>query len=256
MSGTATTAELLEFATDAARQAGRLIMQHYQSPELRVDRKADTSEVTNADRGAEELLRELIERRFPSHGIIGEEFGESAGDGSHCWYLDPIDGTRPFVHGVPLFSTLIGLEIAGDPVLGVIYFPALDEMLCAVTGEGCTWNGRPARVSSTAELSHASVVYTEAGHLASQHAEAWARIRETTACQRGWGDAFGHYLVATGRAEVMLDPRLHPWDCAALIPVVREAGGEFLTWSGEPGSIHGGSGISTNGRVSLHGVIH
>jgi histidinol-phosphatase len=239
---------LLDFAMDAAWQAGQLTLAHFQTV-LAVEWKGDNSPVTAADRGSEQLLRRLIEERFPDHAIIGEEFGETDRDSTYRWIIDPIDGTRSFVRGVPLYGVLIGLEIAGEAVLGVVHFPALREMVAAARGEGCRWNGRRARVSTVESLSQALILYTDAAEFARQRrARTWERLQAATHTQRSWGDCYGHCLVATGRAEVMLDPVLSVWDAAPLLPILEEAGGTFTDWTGAP-TIHGANGMSTNGRV-------
>jgi fructose-1,6-bisphosphatase/inositol monophosphatase family enzyme len=140
---------------------------------------------------------------------------------------------------------LIGLEVSGEMRLGVAHFPALGEMVAAGRGEGCRWNGRPAQVSAVSRLSEALVVYTDAKAMEARAPQAWAQLRAASALQRGWGDCYGHCLVATGRAEVMLDPIMNPWDCAALLPILEEAGGTFTDWRGRA-RIDGGDAFSTN----------
>jgi len=238
------TREYLDFATDIAFRAGRQALSHFQTG-VEAGRKADLSPVTVADRNGEELLRRLIQERFPRHAVVGEEMGVS-GDSRHRWILDPIDGTRSFVRGVPLFGVLVALEIEGEAVVGVCYLPALDEMVAAGRGEGCRWNGRPARVSSVSSLEDALVSVTEPASLSEMHPGFWERLKKKAGTIRGYSDCYGHVLVATGRAEVMLDPVMNLWDNAALLPILEEAGGSFTDWSGRR-SIDGGSAISTNG---------
>jgi len=239
--------KLLDFATEAAWTAGQTALARFQTG-VPVETKEDGSPVTVADRETEQMLRSLIEERFPDHAIVGEELGEAPRDSDHCWFIDPIDGTRAYVHGVPLFGVLLGLEIAGKMALGVAHLPALGEMLAAARGLGCRWNGRPARVSTVSKLDEALVVYTDAAYLDVGAPAAWKRLQAATALQRGWGDCYGHCLVATGRAEVMLDPIVHPWDCAALLPILEEAGGSFTDWQGRA-QIEGGDAFSTNGLL-------
>lgn len=241
----------LVFALDAAARAGEFIMSHYQSPELAVDRKRDSSPVTIADRGAEELLRNLIADRYGDDAVLGEEFGDTSGQSGWRWILDPIDGTKSFIHGVPLFGTLIGLEYGDDQVLGICAFPALNEMVYAARGLGAFWkigNSEPraARVSTVANLSEATFCTTTI--------QGWARIGRQDAFEqfcaeaaicRGWGDCYGHALVATGRADVMVDPLLNAWDCAPFVPILQEAGGHFVAFNGET-DIHAGNGLSVN----------
>jgi histidinol phosphatase-like enzyme (inositol monophosphatase family) len=242
---------LLDFAGEAARQAGQLTLAHFRSG-VRAEAKADGSPVTAADRGAEDLLRELIAARHPDHSVIGEERGADERPSPFRWWIDPIDGTRAFVRGVPLYGVLLGIELEGEIVAGVAHFPALGETLSAARGLGCSWNGRPARVSSVDSLDRAAVLASDFGELARLRPEAWRRLVASPALQRGWGDCYGHCLVATGRAEVMLDPVMNPWDCAALLPIVEEAGGRFADWSGAR-RFDGGSAVSTN-RALLEAV--
>lgn len=239
------TAAFLEFAIDAAWQAGRQTLAHYQTG-VAVQRKLDRSLVTIADRDAEQLLRELIAARYPEHAVAGEEFGQDERHSSHRWVIDPIDGTNTFVRGVPFYGVLIALQIDGVPVLGAAYFPALDDMIAAATGLGCFWNGRRARASAVNSLADACVAYTDTRGLRERLGDEWHALQGATALQRGWGDCYGHCLVATGRADIMLDPRMNPWDCAALIPILQEAGGRFTDWQGGV-TIDGGDAVSTNG---------
>jgi histidinol-phosphatase len=256
MKPTTSTHAFLDLAIDAAWQAGQLTLAYFQTG-VAVEQKGDKSLVTIADRSAEELLRQLIEKRFPDHAIIGEEFGATDRDSPYRWIIDPIDGTRSFVRGVPLYGVLVGLEIVGEMVVGAAYLPGLDEMVAAARGEGCRWNGRTARVSDVSQLDQALVAYTDCfGFATYGRAEAWARLQRATHTQRSWGDCYGYCLVATGRAEVMLDPALNAWDCAALVPILEEAGGTFTDWNGEA-TIYSGHGVSTNGALfeQVMGVI-
>ncbi len=239
---------LLDFAGEAARQAGQVTLEYFQTV-LMPERKPDRTLVTAADRKAEQRLRLLIRQAYPDHGIVGEEFGEEQGTSGWTWIIDPLDGTASFIRGVPLFGVLIGLEKDGRVVLGVANFPALGESVAAATGMGCFWNGRRAAVSTADNLRDALLLYTDgASFEAHGRQEARRRLFAATGMQRSWGDCYGHLLVATGRAEVMLDPVMSIWDCAALMPIVQEAGGTFTDWRGEP-TIRGGNAISTNGRL-------
>jgi histidinol phosphatase-like enzyme (inositol monophosphatase family) len=163
--------------------------------------------------------------------------------------LDPLDGTRSFIHGVPMYGVMMGLEYQGEPVLGVVHLPALHETVYAARGDGCYWNGRRAQVSAVSTLSEAVVLATSVRSLYEEgRGPAFERLQEQTSLQRTWGDCYGHILVATGRAEIMLDPILQIWDCAALRPILEEAGGTFTDWQGTP-THTGGNGLSTNGQL-------
>lgn len=223
----------LDLATATAHDAGALTLEYFQQPDLETDRKQDDSPVTVADRGAEALIRERITAAFPDHAIVGEEFGSDARDASCRWYIDPIDGTRAFVRGVPLYAVLIGLEIDGRIEVGVAHFPALQETVAAATGLGCMWNGQPAQVSNVDSLgrgivTHANVAaFTEHGV-----AEPFRRLVAAAGFCAGWADAYAYLLVATGRAEVAIDPIVSPWDCGPFPVILREAGGFFGDWHG------------------------
>jgi histidinol-phosphatase len=236
----------LDFATELAYDAGRLTLGYFGRASLEgPDYKDDDSPVTRADREAEALIRRRLEARYPEHAVVGEEYGETNAGSTHRWLIDPIDGTKAFVRGVPLYGVLLGLEIEGRVEVGVAYFPALNEMCAAATGLGCTLNGRAVRVSAAATLARATVAHTDAAAFARYgRAGAWHRVACACYDRRGWSDAYGHMLVATGRAEVMLDPVMNAWDCGPFPVLLREAGGFFGDWSGRE-TIYGGEAIST-----------
>jgi len=244
---------LLNFAVELAASAGVITYRHFRGSFV-AERKADNSFVTVADREAERYLRASIERAFSDDAILGEEEGEKPGRSNRRWILDPIDGTYSFVHGVPLYGVLIGLEIDGEAVLGVVNLPALDELIYAARGLGCFWNDVTMRVSSTESLGDALLLATDFG-TCEQHGfgRAAEMLQRQVHARRTWGDAYGHVLVATGRADIMLDPIMNVWDCAALLPIVEEAGGTFTDWQGQR-TIQGGNAISTNG-VLFESVI-
>src|SRR5688572_12651383 len=206
-------------AGDLARVAGDVALSHFRE-RIAVETKADGTPVTIADRAAERAAREWIEARFPEDGILGEEFGETRPAAKRRWILDPIDGTKTFVRGVPLWGTLVALAEGEKVLAGAAYFPAVGELLVAAPGAGCFWNDKPAKVSSVAELSQAVVLSTDERFL--QHPErgnAWRALAAKASMDRTWGDCYGYLLVATGRAEVMVDEFLSPWDAAALQPI-------------------------------------
>lgn len=238
--------ELLDFATALARLAGDHTMTYFGGV-VDHDAKGDGSPVTLADREAETLLRERIARRYPDHGVLGEEFGESRPGARVRWILDPIDATRSFMRGVPLYGVLIGIEIEGETVIGVANYPPLSELVAAARGLGCTLNGNPVSVSPVREMERAVVLTTDVERILSRpEGDGWRSLQQRCAFSRTWGDCYGHMLVATGRAEVMVDPVMNPWDAAPFLPIVVEAGGRFTTREGEV-TVHGGSGVSTNG---------
>jgi len=232
--------ELLEFAVELGRGAGDITLEYFRKkPETST--KDDGSYVTIADREAEKYLRRQIAERFPDDGCVGEEEGESTGRSGRRWIVDPIDGTFAFVHGVPFYGVLIALEIEGEATVGVVNIPALGELVSAAKGLGCFLNGEAARVSDTAELKDAWLLSTD-------FAPSTERLRARAKTSRTWGDCYGYVLVATGRADVMLDPVMNLWDCAPLLPIMEEAGGTFTDWRGVR-TIDGGNSIATNGRL-------
>ncbi len=238
--------DLLQVAQELAGNAGSITLEHF-GKLLDSETKGDGTPVTVADRAVETFLRGEIERRFPDHGILGEELGRTNPEASVRWILDPIDGTRTFMRGIPLFGILLGIEVEGIPVVGVAHFPALGETVAAAVGQGCYWNERPARVSSVADLAGAGVLTTDPALLLDDPiGSGWMELVRRSALARTWGDCYGHVLVATGRAEVMIDPVLSPWDAAPFIPIMQEAGGRFTDLAGIP-RLDGGSGVSTNG---------
>jgi histidinol phosphatase-like enzyme (inositol monophosphatase family) len=248
----------LAFALAAAREAGAVTLDYFGRENLGVETKKDGSPVTLADREAERLLVARIRAAYPDDGILGEETGETPGRSGRRWILDPVDGTKSFVHDVPLYGTLVALE-AGDGILvGVVCLPALKEACFAARGEGAWWaqglgereTTSPARVSAVDRLDRALLSTTSArAFKRSGHEAAYERLRARVAHERGWGDCYGHVLVATGRAEIMLDPVMAVWDCAALRPIVEEAGGRFMDFAGAA-THRGGSAVSTNGALA------
>lgn len=255
----------LQLAVDIAREAGRLTLNYFQTEFVR-ETKQDGSVVTIADRESEQWMRGRIEEAFPSDGVLGEEFGEKPASSRYRWILDPIDGTLSFAQGVPLYGVLIGIEDleAGECPIGVIHMPALSESVYAEKGCGCWWErpatgplqpGTPAtviglaHVSGVGSLDRAVLLSTDFWKLGDEsRRRTMADLAERTRVQRTWADCYGYLLVATGRAEIMLDPIMKVWDCAALQSVLEEAGGTFTDWSGKR-TVHGGCGVATNGSL-------
>ena len=239
----------LQFALDVTQRAAKLILSHYQSQTLGVESKADDSPVTVADRGAETLIRDALAKQFPDDGVLGEEFDDVAGSNGYRWILDPIDGTKPFIYGVPLFGTLVGIEFEGRMVAGVCRLPALNEVVYAAEGDGAWWqigDAEPTKAvaSTETDITQARLMFTEpTSDFRVGRAEVLQNFLQHVRIARGWGDCYGHMLVATGRADIALDPQMSPWDIAALIPIVREAGGSCTDWTGSE-SVTTGDGVS------------
>jgi histidinol phosphatase-like enzyme (inositol monophosphatase family) len=244
----------LELALTTAREAGRITLRYFRRDDLAIDRKGDDSPVTAADRQAEEHLRKRIAGAFPDDGILGEEFPERPGSSGFRWILDPIDGTKSFIHGVPLYGTLVGIEHQGQSVVGVNLISALDECVYAASGGGA-WYVRgdrepaPARVSTCPSLAESLFLTSEVINFDhSGRREVYDRLQAAARLTRTWGDCYGYLLLATGRAELMVDPVMEVWDAAALLPILEEAGGTFTDWQGRP-TIHSREGIATNGQI-------
>jgi histidinol-phosphatase len=240
--------ELFEAAQAWGKEAGDFTMKYY-GHRVQFEDKLDGTPVTVADRGAEQLLRERISARFPDHAVLGEEYGESNPGARVRWVLDPVDATRAFARGVPIFGVLIGIEVADEPVVGLANFPALREMCVAGRGLGCFWNGERAHVSDTDRVEDSLVLTTDVERVLKRPEGAgYRRLQQRALFARTWGDCYGHCLVATGRAEIMVDPVMASWDAGPFPMIVSEAGGRFTSITGEF-TMHGKSGISTNGRL-------
>ncbi len=255
----AAVATRLDVARAATRAAAAETLRWFSGTEIVVDTKADRSPVTQADRAAEAILRHHLLTAFPDDAFLGEETGATAGSSGYEWIVDPIDGTKSFIRGVPLYATLVGCRLAGRGILGVIAIPALDETVYAVRGGGA-WHTRggaapvAARVSPRHSLDESLICssdFTSFSRWSGGRADGVAarqRLEEACGVVRTWGDGYGYLLVATGRAEIMIDPLLNAWDAAAVDVVVTEAGGRFSDWHGRD-SIESGDGIATNGLV-------
>jgi histidinol-phosphatase len=251
--------ERLAWAVAIAREAGDETLRYFRQPGLKVELKSDSSPVTLADRSAEALLRSRISEKFPKDGVLGEELGASEGASSFQWILDPIDGTKSYIHGVPLYTTLIGILVDGRPTIGVIHAPATGETAYASSGSGCFYiNGigappRSAHVSTVDRLTDALILTTDVAAFskrspASGH-ETYLALQRSARLTRTWGDGYGYLLVATGRAEAMIDPEMNLWDMAALLPVIEEAGGRFTDWKGER-TVYSNDAVGSNGVLA------
>lgn len=242
-----TTSSYTQAVAEVARAAGNRAQEFF-ATDLVVDTKADGSPVTIADRSAEQLAREWIAERFPSDGIVGEEFGTDKTSAMRRWIIDPIDGTKSFVRGVPLWGTLIAVAEADEVIAGAAYFPALGDIIVAGRGEGCWWNDNKCSVSTVSKISAAAVLgsgFIDDGPRGDQ----WTELIRQAALFRTWGDCYGYFLVATGRAEVMVDPVVSEWDIAAFLPIIEEAGGVITDWTGAR-TAQGGNAIATNAALA------
>ena len=243
---------------DVVTAAGKHTLTYFGASNLQIDAKSDESPVTIADREAEQLVREMILQRFAADAVQGEEFADQAGTSSYRWVVDPIDGTKSFVCGVPLYSTLLALEQDGEPIAGAIYIPAMDEIIVAAQGLGA-WHRRQgsdwdrAQVSDREHLSEAVFVTSQVDTFDERGAgETYKTLERDCWISRSWGDGYGYLLVATGRADLMIDPICNAWDVAAILPVMVESGGRFTDWQGNQ-TVRGGDGVGTNGK--LHDAV-
>ena len=224
--------EFTEFIHTLAEKSGDVIRPFFSQANLAVETKEDQTIVTQADRRAETAMRALIRKTYPHHGILGEEFGPENASAEFVWTLDPIDGTISFARGCPLFGTLIGLLHDDHPILGAIHHPLLNQ-LCIGNNTETTLNGRAVQLRETNCLSEAMLLTTDVASIDKlQKQQGFERLFRQTRLFRTWGDCYGYLLVASGGADIMLDPIMNPWDILPLIPIIRGANGVVTTWSG------------------------
>ncbi len=246
----------LDVAHEIILEAGELINRYFATREdIQIERKGDNTPVTEADKEAEQYLRMRISGVFPHDGILGEEFGEGESDSPWRWIIDPIDGTKSFIHGVPLFGTLIGVQYQNESVIGLIAIPALGELVFA--GQGCgAWCQRGQNPPTKIQVDQNTPF--EQGLLCTSDFEGFAatdnwdtllRLQQSAGLVRTWGDAYGYFLVATGQATAMIDPRLNAWDVAPMPVILSEAGGVFSDWQGTS-SIESGNGLAANPQIA------
>lgn len=221
-----------EALTELVQGMGSIALEHF-AESVNVETKGDGSPVTAADRNAEKFGRDWIASRFPRDGVEGEELDDLPSKSGVTWILDPIDGTRSFIRGVPLWGTLAAVIHEGRVIAGAASFPALNEVIAAGEGTGCWWNGSKARVSSLARISDALLLTTDTNFFNGLQKSGWDELTAAAGVTRTWGDCYGYLLVATGRAEAMVDVNLAKWDAAPFGPVIREAGGTFTDWEGK-----------------------
>ena len=239
----------MDAVADVARVAGDVAKKYFgRNPETSI--KRDGTPVSVADINAERAARDWIEQRFPDDGIVGEELPLSRPGTRRRWILDPIDGTYSFLQSVPLWGTLVALAEGETVIAGAAYFPALDEMIVAAPGQGCWWNGSRARVSTVDRLGDARLLTSDARFLRDgARRERWTQLQNGVRAMRTWGDSYGYLLVATGRADIMVDEIVSDWDVAALLPIIVEAGGVFTDWRSRP-TAFGGDAIATNASLA------
>jgi histidinol phosphatase-like enzyme (inositol monophosphatase family) len=222
------------FMIELAELSGEFIRPYFGRADLKVELKADQSPVTAADTGAEELMRGLIRTRFPGHGIVGEEAGSENAGAEFVWVLDPIDGTKSFASAVPLFGTLIALLHGGQPVLGCIHQPILRQLLIG-DNHTALMNGKPVRTRAVTRIEDATLLTSDPVLIGKRpDCRGFVSLMERARLVRTWGDCYGHLMVATGHADVIFDPVMNLWDIAALVPVIRGAGGVITDARGGP----------------------
>lgn len=236
-------------ALDVTHAAGQFALGYFDQ-DVAVEWKQDRSPVTVADRGAEEMLRKALLEKFPEDGFLGEEFGSHPGTSGYRWIIDPIDGTRSFVRGVPLWATLVGLEYRGELLAGITYLPALDQTYRALRGDGAFRNDRPLRVSKVDNLREAHLFYSSITWFTRAGKEQmFLQLANQTQRQRGFGDFYGFVLVAQGSGDIMMEHGVHAWDLGGVVPIVEEAGGKITTWDGK-------KDIERPDVVATNGILH
>ena len=238
--------EFIDFACRLADAAGAVVLPYFRRP-LAVERKSDASPVTAADRAGETAMRALIEKAYPSHGIVGEEFGTLRGDADYLWILDPIDGTKSFIAGLPLFGTLIALAHAGQAILGVIDQPFTRERWVGASGQPTRLNGQAVKTRACSRLADATLLTTSVGLFEPAEAAAFERLRRQVGIYRLAGDCYAYGLLAAGHADLVVEGTVKPYDFAALAPIIAGAGGRMTDWQGKPPSLAGESRLLAAG---------
>lgn len=244
-----------ELAKQLAILGGKSTLEFFQRDNFEVVKKSDGSPLTLADQTCEKLIRERIESAYPEDGIVGEEYGVKETSSPVRWIVDPIDGTKSFISGVPLYGTMVAVEMDGVATIGACFFPGLDEGIYACSGKGAWWfrgEQKPtrARVSQNSNLADCVIVSSDESTFQERDSDSvWQELDRRTYFSRTWGDAYGYMLVATGRVDLMIDPILSIWDAAAVKPIIDEAGGKFTDWKGE-------SRIDTGDAIGSNGLIH
>ena len=246
--------QFLEVALKAAKNAEEVIIAYYTGDAMKVELKDDETPVTLADRGAEKVIRETIKQAFPNHGFLGEEYGIEEADSPYVWIIDPIDATKNYIRKIPIFGTQIALMKDEELILGVSNAPLLNELLYAETGDGAFLNGEPIAVSSVTHPADAMIChgglrwFTEKGTFTGVY-----NLINDVARSRGFGDFYMYHLLASARADVVVEAAISVWDIAAITVIVREAGGKVTDIHGHPITKETDSLVATNG--SLHDIV-
>ncbi|HMN24705.1 MAG TPA: histidinol-phosphatase [Ignavibacteriaceae bacterium] len=240
---------LSSFLQLLSKESSEIIKKYFRTS-LTVESKSDYSPVTIADKLAEEKMRALIQKEFPSHGIIGEEFGSENSDAEYVWVLDPIDGTKSFISGALSFGTLIALLKNGKPIIGVINHPILNELLIG-DNQTCLLNGSKTQIRNCSKISDATLLTTEHFNIGKyQNQKKFDELANKVKLYRNWGDCYGYYLLATGYADIMIDSIMSIWDSMALIPIINGAGGMITDYQGND-PIIGNSIVASNKSIHL-----
>lgn len=243
--------ELIAFAAHLADIAGEVVRPYFRQP-LDVEAKADASPVTLADRNAEAAMRRVIEQRYPEHGIYGEEYGVVRPDAEWVWILDPIDGTKSFVTGLPIFGTLVALTFRGMPALGIIDQPIMRDRWIGAKGHRTTFNGAPAPAGQRQKLAEAAIVTTYLDGFNDSEAAAFTRLRKACRINRLSGDCIAYALIAGGFVDLVVDGTIQPYDYAALIPVIEGAGGSITDWEGRVLDTRSPARVLASANAGLH----
>jgi inositol-phosphate phosphatase/L-galactose 1-phosphate phosphatase/histidinol-phosphatase len=236
-----------------ADAAGRIVARYFRTP-VAIDDKTDASPVTIADRQVEATLREMLAAEVPAHGILGEEQGADRLEAEWVWVLDPIDGTKGFITGIPTFGTLIALVHGGEPVLGIIDQPISRERWVGVRGERTTFNGRPVAARACPDLAAAYAFATSPSMFVGEEASAFDRVASRVKLVRYGADCYAAGMIALGFADLMIEAQLKPYDYCALVPVVEGAGGRVTGWNGERLGIFTGACMLAAGDPKLHAL--
>lgn len=237
------------FINELLDASGAVIADYFNKRHFSVEQKSNQTPVTIADRESERLMRSMINSRFPEHGIIGEEFGAENEQAEYVWVLDPIDGTIAFIHGVPLFVTLIALLKDGQPIWGAINQPVA-KLRCEGDNTNAWFNGENVKMRNPTGLAGTTLLATDIGNIARLHnKKGFDELLKNASLFRTWGDGFGYILVACGKADIMLDAKMAPWDILPVIPVARGAGAKITTFSG-------GDPVVGQSAVTAHPSIH